>query len=681
MRTLGALAALLAITIGLYWQLTLTDRYTWLENPDHSLLIRPWLDFEARELHAGRIPLWDPNLWAGQPLHAQMEPGLANPFNWPLFLWPLRDGHISITALEWYWVLIHWVAAAFCFWLCRDIGCGYIASMAGGAIYGFLGYIGLVGTTCFSMSCLWLPVVLLFFLRVNRGERPLSNGALCGAALGAGFLMGHHNVPIYMVVVTGVLWAWLLVRRRFDRRICAAAALCLTVWLLVGAVQTLPTIEYGRQALRWVGLPEPLGWKDKVPYSVHEEYSLQTKSLPGIVIPGLAIHASPFVGIAALMLAIAASIRKWTSPETRVLSVVAALGFLLALGKDTPVQWIAYTIVPMVEKARYPAMAIAIAQCAVAALAAQALTIPRKLLRVFWIPLAVAAVAGTALYFGGYEHPTWIMAAVAFTLAVLVRFQRAVPAAVLVLILVEAISYPPPVIRPRDIPGAYTAMIASQADVAEFLHRLPGWFRVQVDENDVPYNFGDFYGVEQFGGYVPGMPVRLNRTLGDRATPSRYGVRYRVAKEPSNGRQVEVFRSASGIRVFEDARIGEPESVWRAQPCAAADSIKVITRTSMKTAFDAELGCAGLVVVGDPYYRGWRATVDGRRVPVQEFEGGIRAVRADAGRHEIAFEYRPVSVYLGAALTLLGLILCGVLRATAVCRLTNPAIRNHRPIP
>jgi hypothetical protein len=666
MRTAGALAALLLITVGLYWKLTLSDRYTWLENPDHANLIRPWLDYEARELHAGRIPLWDPYLWAGQPLHAQMEPGLANPFNWLLFATPVRDGHLTRAALDWYWVLIHWVAAAFCFWLCRDLGCGYLASVVGGAIYGFLGYVGWVGTTCFSMSCLWVPVALLFFARVNRGERPVSNAALCGAALGAGFLMGHHNVPIYLVVTLGVAWAWLLLRRRTDRRLWVAAAVCLVVWLLVGAVQTLPTIEYGRQALRWVGLSEPLSWSDKVPYSVHAEYSLQARSLPGIVFPGFAVHASPFVGVVALMLAMAAVWRRWKSPDVRLLSTVAAVALLLALGKDTPLHWVAYRFIPMVEKARYPAMAIAIAQCAVAALAALAFAVPRQLLRWLAVPAAVMGLAAVALYFANWVHPTLVTAAVALVLAALLRIERAIPAAVLVLIVAEAASYPPPILREREFPGSYASLIASQSDLATFLKSQPGWFRTEFNEDDVPYNFGDYYGVEEFSGYVPGMSARLNRILGEATTRPRYGVRYYVGKAPKSAAQIEVFQSASGVRVFENPGVGEPLSVWRDTPCARTDKLRVVSRTSEEAVFEGDLACPGLVVAGDPYYRGWRATVDGKRVPIQEFESGVRAVRAGSGNHRVVFRYRPLPVYLGAALTICGLLLTAALRLKAV---------------
>jgi uncharacterized membrane protein YfhO len=114
--------------------------------------------------------------------------------------------------------------------------------------------------------------------------------------------------------------------------------------------------------------------------------------------------------------------------------------------------------------------------------------------------------------------------------------------------------------------------------------------------------------------------------------------------------------------VFEDPNIGEPLETWREQPCLAPDRLRMVSRVPDQAVFEAELGCPGLVVVGDPYYRGWRAWVDGQRVPIQEFEGARRAVRAAAGRHRVEFAYQPASVYWGLGCTALGLVLLVTLR-------------------
>src|SRR5207248_1388917 len=97
--------------------------------------VMPWFQEQARSWHAGTFPLWDPYLWAGQPVLGQAIPGGAYPLNWLLFLLPLDGGVISMTALQWYFVVIRFMAAAFCYWLCRDLGRSRVASLTGGLAF------------------------------------------------------------------------------------------------------------------------------------------------------------------------------------------------------------------------------------------------------------------------------------------------------------------------------------------------------------------------------------------------------------------------------------------------------------------------------------------------------------------------------------------------------------------
>ena len=671
MRTACALAFLLALTAGYFWKLTLSSEYTWLENPDQALQVRPWLDYQARELHAGRLPLWDPYQVGGQSLIGQVQPGLANPLNWILFAMPLTDGHIPLGVLHWYWVLIHWLSAAFCYWLCRDVGAGRWASLLGASILAFAGFMGHSATPQFLMSALWTPVVILFFARVFRGQRPVANSALCGAALGMAFLSGHHNIPIYLAVVMAGLWVWLLAARWRRRTAWGAAALFAVVALLVSAVQVLPAVEYGRQALRWAGAPEALHWKDRIPYSVHAEYSLHARSIPGFVVPGLMVHANHFVGIVSVTLALAAIRLRWHAREVQLLAAVALGGLLLALGADTPLHRLAYAVFPMVEKARYPAMAIAICQVGVAALAALGLDAVRgadaRLVRVWTWPAAfgisiLAIYAALALlHRAPTAHPAWIVAVVALVFAGLLYGGyggRALAPAALALFVVESLTVPQPIQR-RDRPDSYLKLMAAQADIGAFLQSQPGWFRVELDEDAVPYNFGDWYGIEQFNGYVASMPERVHRILGHAPTPRMFGIRYRVAREAKPG-EIEVFRSGGGLAVWSNPAIGEP--LWSEHPsaCGSPDHLRVASRIAGETVIEADMSCAGLVVTGDPWFYGWRAWVDGRRVPIREFEGVVRAVPVEAGRHRIEFRYRPGSVYWGAALSGLGFALAAL---------------------
>ena len=79
----------------------------------------------------------------GQSLIGQVQPGVLYPLNWLLFLLPFRDGHLNLGYLNWYFILIHYLAALSSYALCRDLKCSRIASLFGGASFALCGYLRL----------------------------------------------------------------------------------------------------------------------------------------------------------------------------------------------------------------------------------------------------------------------------------------------------------------------------------------------------------------------------------------------------------------------------------------------------------------------------------------------------------------------------------------------------------
>jgi uncharacterized membrane protein YfhO len=78
-----------------------------------------------------------------------------------------------------------------------------------------------------------------------------------------------------------------------------------------------------------------------------------------------------------------------------------------------------------------------------------------------------------------------------------------------------------------------------------------------------------------------------------------------------------------------------------------------------------------------PYFRGWRATVDGKHLAIVPVDLALMGVVVPAGDHELQFRFRSDTFRIGAAITLAGLILCGLLVAAPNLRrrdTTRPAV-------
>jgi hypothetical protein len=78
--------------------------------------------------------------------------------------------------------------------------------------------------------------------------------------------------------------------------------------------------------------------------------------------------------------------------------------------------------------------------------------------------------------------------------------------------------------------------------------------------------------------------------------------------------------------------------------------------------FDAAMDRAGWVVLSDSAWKGWRAFIDGRRVPLARANAGFLAVFVPAGTHQVRVVYHPTSFVRGRAITFATiLVLVGLL--------------------
>lgn len=713
---------LLAIAAGFYWKITLTDQYTWFGSPDGdiSAQVLPWFQFEAREFRHGRMPLWDPHQWLGQPMLGQGQPGGAYPLNWLLFLLPLRDGLIRVASLNWYFVLIHLMAIVFAYALCRDLGRSRSASLIAGCVFGLAGYVGTTDWPQMINGAVWAPLVLLFLLRAVRGRSPLFSAALSGGCLGLAWLSGHHQIPIYTTLMAGAVWLFFaLEKRRAQWPVVRLAAISFAAMFLVGALQTLPMYDYGKFALRWVGAPNPIAWNEKVPYSVHAQYSLPPSTLIGIFVPGISQNGDPFVGVAAFALALAGYALAWRRRVVRVFTAIAVAGLLFALGFHNVFHGIVYALAPLAEKARVPAAAVFIFQVGLivlVAFGADAFFSPEIQSRwKGWIAVGTAvfgfllwglyleAGLGAKLKFD-FDDRIALSGLIAILIGGLLlaflkgRLARShTIAALVILLLIELGNDSGYAFRQIQNGRAFPEKFANNADVAQFLKQQPGPFRVEIDDSEVPQNFGDWYGIDILLGLGASAPA--NVLAMEWSTPrdkELLNVGYYLSKKPARPDQVSLFEGASGLKVYRNPQyfprawvvhqalaVGDMSQVNRLiqdpnvdlrrgalirgtapglESCpAGSDQVQVARHSSGSVELDATLACRGLVVLSETYAPGWVATVDGRPAQILEVDGALRGVAAPSGTHRIQMRYRPWSSILGALFSAAGVLGIGML--------------------
>ena len=75
-----------------------------------------------------------------------------------------------------------------------------------------------------------------------------------------------------------------------------------------------------------------------------------------------------------------------------------------------------------------------------------------------------------------------------------------------------------------------------------------------------------------------------------------------------------------------------------------------------------------LLVLTDVKYPGWKATLDGRAVPIERVDYLLRGVAVPAGRHTVEMRYEPASWRVGWIVSLASLLVLAVLVVVGVRR-------------
>ena len=498
--------------------------YTWYDQWDLAVQEIPRFDFLARTLQTtGRFPLWDPHLWAGQPVLGMPQPGPLYPLSAVLYLWPVDStGHVPANALHVYYLLIHLQALLLAYGLCRALAAPPLGAWLGASLFTFGGVMGTSPWPDHLNGVAWAPGLAWMILRIHRGQRPWLSAALAGLMLGLSWLSGHHEAPFWLTLATaaGLLPKW--------RQLVLVAV----VAALVAAPQALPSVDFGHRARRFVETGRPLAWDERVPYSIHARYSLSWPGLLGLVLPEM----DPQAGNMALTGVVGVVLALLGGRYARLCILVAAFGVVLALGANTPFHGYLYDWVPMFDKARVPVRALFLTNLALAVLAA----LGSQRLR----PKFQAACLAAALLELGWSSQTRITPPGAVQLA---------------------------------------GWRSRHADLLAFLRQLPEPKRVMVDPAILPFNLGDSDGIDQIYGILPVVAANLEQhEIHTARVQDLLAVTHYVGGPQPAG--TELFRSRSGVHVY--ARPHPGPRAWFASSALRLPDLTTLRARLQDPAFD-----------------------------------------------------------------------------------------------
>jgi hypothetical protein len=227
-------------------------------------------DFAAKEIRAGRLPVWQPANFAGAPL-----PAIYSPFALPYYIAP------HPMTLAWTAVLES-VTIGLGMWLFlrRSFELSYWPAAIGSWCAPLSGFMTVwhgfspVGPFC------WLPWSLLAAGAAIK--RPRGYGSVGVAVVTALVLLsGHPGIAGLVLLTTGFYALWLLADEiRVDKRSQTAVragctiALAWTLGFLLAAPYLVPLVDYGRT-----------GARTQQGSSLEERPPQGTAALPAIVLP------------------------------------------------------------------------------------------------------------------------------------------------------------------------------------------------------------------------------------------------------------------------------------------------------------------------------------------------------------------------------------------------------------
>jgi len=209
----------------------------------------PLRRFVADSLREGTIPLWNPYLHCGTPLHATIQSCIFYPLSIIYYFGDVARG------LSLFTVFHIFLAGFFTYLFMKSIGASKAGSFLAAFTFMFSGFV--IGTICLTIghsSTAWFPLVMLLFIKGLK-ERRYRFSILLALATVLMFLAGDPSVAIitFTIMLTVSVYVFIqkfIKERQIDSFILFNLVIVLSLFLLLTAFQTIPAVEFFNETTR-----------------------------------------------------------------------------------------------------------------------------------------------------------------------------------------------------------------------------------------------------------------------------------------------------------------------------------------------------------------------------------------------------------------------------------------------
>ena len=297
----------------------------------------PWRSFAAHQLHAGKLPLWNPHQFCGAPFIANGQSAVFYPPN--VVFWILDPAYaFGLSAF------LHTLLVTFStYFLAQRFKMSRAASLLSAIVFGFCGYLAAwVMLPTLANTAAWLPLLLIQSSKFGS-QSPTRLNLKLSLSLGCAFLAGHPQIFFFLLLALSLHALFSTQQGRAILQLIYSCALT----LLLGAIQLLPTLELTRLGHRAGSVPTSDGW------SGIAERALYFSELTSLALPDWFLHQGTlnenfgYVGMGVCLLAVIALVSAKQVKAKRLFAFTCALtllGLLYALA--TPLPQLLYRTVP-----------------------------------------------------------------------------------------------------------------------------------------------------------------------------------------------------------------------------------------------------------------------------------------------------------------------------------------------